>query len=61
MNYIRWSMKQSLQVIFTGIAAAYVGKSGKQAGKFSRKSRNCKICSDVAFHGQIYMNVNQQL
>ncbi len=45
----------------SGVAAAYVGKSGKQAGKFSRKIRNCKTCSDVAFHGQICMNVNQQL
>jgi hypothetical protein len=32
-----------------------------QAGKFSRKIRNCKTCSDVAFHGQICMDVNQQL
>ncbi len=47
--------------IYKGVAAAYVRKSGKQAGKFSRKIRNCKTCSHVAFHGQICMNVNQQL
>ncbi len=47
--------------ILAEAAAAYVRKSGKQTGKFSRKIRNCKTCSDVAFHGQIYMDVNQQL
>jgi hypothetical protein len=45
----------------SGVTAAYVQKFGKQTEKFSRKIRNCKTCSDVAFHGQICMNVNQQL
>jgi hypothetical protein len=43
----------------TGIAAAYVQKSGKSAGKFSRKVRNCKIYSDTAFKNQICIKVKE--
>jgi len=34
---------------FTGVAAAYVRKAGKQAGEFLRKIRNCKSYSDISF------------
>jgi hypothetical protein len=42
-----------------GVTAAYIQKSGKSAGKFSRKIRNFKIYSDTAFKNQICIKVNE--
>jgi len=43
----------------SGATAAYVQKSRKSTGKFSRKIRNCKIYSDIAFRDEICMKVNE--
>ncbi len=43
----------------SGATAAYVQKSRKSTGKFSRKIRICKIYSDIAFKNLVFIKVNE--